>query len=359
MMRYGNGNAAGFVSPGGYDGWVRLQRACRRLPGAKWRSPALCALALLLLLPFAGPIPALAAPGWQGAGKLPAEFSAPRAALLPDGRVLAVSASAAAVYTMATDTWVTPGALPFDATGAELIVLAGGQALLAGGVVNNFATNPFAPPQQVARFDPATNSWTKRGEMQIGRSGHTMTALANGQILVVGGGVRGLSPRQPQRTANEVELYNPATEVWSKVAPLAQARLSHTATRLADGRVLVVGGRVSKIVNSEFGGYDTLAGAEIYDPSANSWQPAAPMSQARSGHTAALLHDGTVLVVGGDSGGSLTAERYDPAKGSWSAAGTLRAYWLGGVSATVLPNGAVLVAGGRSENDASVKFAQI
>ncbi|PYV20386.1 MAG: hypothetical protein DMG24_22905, partial [Acidobacteria bacterium] len=81
---------------------------------------------------------------------------------------------------------------------------------------------------------------------------------------------------------------------FATAAPMNFPRAKHTATLLADGRVLVAGG-VSRGTAS--------AAAEIYDPMANTWAATGPLMTARSGHSATLLADGTVLIAGGDSSG--------------------------------------------------------
>jgi hypothetical protein len=82
---------------------------------------------------------------------------------------------------------------------------------------------------------------------------------------------------------------------------MARARSGHTAARLSGGRVLVAGGIASGQV---------LRTAEIYDPASGTWSPAGPMATAREFHTATLLPDGRVLVAGGvnDSGFLASAE---------------------------------------------------
>ena len=85
-------------------------------------------------------------------------------------------------------------------------------------------------------------------------------------------------------------------------------RLGHTATLLRDGRVLIVGGRVH-------GGADSplLPEAELYDPVAGRWAATREMIQARSGHSATLLPDGRVLVSSGASSeDEAAAELYQP-----------------------------------------------
>jgi hypothetical protein len=126
---------------------------------------------------------------------------------------------------------------------------------------------------------------------------------------------------------------------WSQLPPLAIGRLDHTATRLLDGRVLVVGGGLE----SETA---TQASAEIFDPKTNQWSYAATMASPRQRHTATLLPDGRVLVVGGLGPGRGTAELYDPATNSWSSAGTL-VQARANHQAVLLPDGTVLVVGGR------------
>ncbi len=125
---------------------------------------------------------------------------------------------------------------------------------------------------------------------------------------------------------------------FSNTGSLATARELHTATLLPNGKVLVVGGRGSS------GG--VLASAELYDPASGSWSATGSLNTARLVHTATLLPNGKVLVAGGFNGGFLSsAELYDPASGTWSATGSLtiarRAH-----TATLLPNGKILVAGG-------------
>jgi len=110
-------------------------------------------------------------------------------------------------------------------------------------------------------------------------------------------------------------------------------------TLLADGRVLVVGG---------YGGIweatTPVATSSLYDPVSDSWSAAASMPGARAYHTATLMPNGAVLVAGGNPGGA-TAEIYDPSTNTWSSTATM-ANAYAGHTATLLPAGKVLVVGG-------------
>jgi phage baseplate assembly protein gpV len=120
----------------------------------------------------------------------------------------------------------------------------------------------------------------------------------------------------------------------------------HTATLLRDGWVLVAGG----LVNDRLDGLASAA-TELFDPDREVWVPAQAMATARWGHTATLLPDGRVLVAGSyvNSGDSLaSAELYDPASGRWAPAGTMNR-GRGGHTATLLLDGKVLVVGGGAE----------
>ena len=157
---------------------------------------------------------------------------------------------------------------------------------------------------------------------------HTATPLANGRVLFAGGiGTSNLATS---------ELFDPAGTSWLPAGNLAEARRLHTATRLPDGKVLVAGGF----------GAAALATAELYNSDTNLWTTAAPLATARQYHTATLLNNGKVLVVGGlGAAASNSCELYDPGTNTWTASGTLAvARHLH--TANLLPNGNVIITGG-------------
>ena len=125
-------------------------------------------------------------------------------------------------------------------------------------------------------------------------------------------------------------------------------RADHTATLLADGRVLVAGG---------YSPPADLATAEIYDPATGVWTPTGNLTMAREGAQAALLPNGQVLVAGGDFG-TASAELYDPATGMWTATDSLN---VGRWSFTMalLATGKVLAAAGLNGTATALASAEL
>lgn len=179
--------------------------------------------------------------------------------------------------------------------------------------------------------------WTSVAAIPQGRHYFTVSRLQDGRVLAVGGFTSaGVSA--------DARLYDPATRTWTAAAPALVARNGHTATVLPDGRVLVVGGALASRAATPT--------AEIYDPVTNTWTATGFLSESRENHTATLLANGQVLVVGGfDLSGTPTfrntAERYDPATGTWTVLATRLAHARGQHAAELLPDGqTVLLAAG-------------
>jgi hypothetical protein len=169
-----------------------------------------------------------------------------------------------------------------------------------------------------AVLDP---SWTTTATMTQKRWAHAAARLPSGRVLVMGG-----SPERPvespiaaEPAVATSELFDPATGTWAVAAPMHWPRAWHTATVLSDGRVLVVGGV------AQSASFEETPRAEIFDPATSEWTPTAEgTTQARAGHTATLLDDGRVLIVGGmnDDGYALTsgaASLFDPTVETWTA----------------------------------------
>jgi hypothetical protein len=279
---------------------------------------------------------------WSTTGSL----SSPRltgftATLLPNGKVLVVGGfaggtttlSSAEVYDPATGTWSATGSLPTKLCWHTATLLQNGKVLVAGGS-NDFNLGPTTPAAEL--YDPATGTWSPTGNLSTARQSHSATLLQNGNVLVVGGVGSG-------GYLSSAELYDPIAGTWSATEnlPIAVGN-GQTVTLLSNSQVLVAGGQNAT-------GY--LSNAELYDPVVGTWTSTGSLSMPRIFHTATPLADGTVLVAGGRTqktpgfGISASAEIYDPAAGTWFPTGSLvegRVYH----SATILPDGVVLVAGG-------------
>ena len=143
------------------------------------------------------------------------------------------------------------------------------------------------------------------------RSSHTATLLPDGTVLVAGGvgGGGGLLT---------AEIYDVSRASWMSTGDMLEDRDSHTATLLRDGRVLVAGG-FGLGPGGHVGQSGLLGSAELFDPVTGTWSATVPMVEGREHHTATLLPDGRVLVAGGHvRGGQVlaSAEAYAPMDGS-------------------------------------------
>jgi N-acetylneuraminic acid mutarotase len=235
-----------------------------------------------------------------------------------------------------------------------LVVLAiGGAALVGSGVVDP-PVPPVLPGASPAPAPRGEWSWTATGSMITPFNGPTVL-LADGRVLVAGGSdALGVS-------LASAEAYDPSTGSWTAVGSMTETRGGHTATVLPDGRVLLAGGeQCGETYWTSSPDCDQLASAELYDPRTGSWTPTGTMTERRAGHTATLLPDGTVLVSGGGSGniGLASAELYDPRTGSWTPTGTMTGA-RAGHTATLLLDGTVLVAGGGSDSRTGLSSAEL
>ena len=236
--------------------------------------------------------------------------------------------------------------------GHTATLLPDGRVLVTGGL-NRTSGNPNGTVLASAElYDPGSGTWSVTGSMSTARENHTATLLPDGKVLVVGG-FTVTSGNPNGTTLASAELYDPATGTWSATGSMSTARESHTATLLPDGKVLAVGG-YSVVTSGKPNGFTgtPLDSAELYDPASGTWTATGKM--VYGGGTATLLPDGKVLVAGGNSSSGAfggigfagdTSELYDPSKGTWTAAGKMVAA-RGRSTATLLPDGKVLVAGG-------------
>ena len=282
---------------------------------------------------------------WISTGSLNLARRLHTATLLPDGKVLVVGGytrtgvtGSAELYDPASGTWDVTGNLITSRVFHTAALLQNGKVLVTGGSTST--VYPFGHTASAELYDLQTGIWSPTGNLNGDTSWHTATLLHNGKVLVAGGW-GGTLPLK------KAELYDPETGMWSSTGNLNVARFGHTATLLSDGKVLITGG-------SDWDDFSyTLASAELYDPDSGTWSRTASLNTSRIFHTATLLPDGSVLAAGGYSpswqDGSFSAqssEHYDPASGTWNLSGQLNTARSSSHTATLLPGGRVLVAGG-------------
>jgi N-acetylneuraminic acid mutarotase len=240
----------------------------------------------------------------------------------------------------ASGTFVFTGSLNVARYNHTATLLPSGEVLVAGGEGGTAAALTWLASAEL--YDPKTRKWTLTGSMSVGRTDHTATLLANGEVLVAGG------------TDYEIncyataELYNPSTGEWTLTGSMTQPRCLHSATQLPNGEVLVSGG-VNSIYNTNT---NTVTGAEIYNPATGRWTATGSLNVSRAQAATLLIADGEVLSAGGynNTGNNAqntyltSAELYDPSTQAWTLTSSISG--TSGVPATpvLLTNGDVLVA---------------
>ena len=268
---------------------------------------------------------------WAHAASMPTPRAADMAVLLSDGRVLVAgggvglqdqTTSTALLYDPTTDRWSPTGSMttpaPYIPYSAVAVLLGNGNVLVAGVYSCPNCSSSSASYAEV--YDPVQGTWTSAAApLFTWGNPDTATLLSNGKVLVTGGSVL-------QDGLDLPELYDPVSDSWSAI-PTGEVATFALAGRIAislqNGTVLLAGG------SQCCGENPTVATAEIYDPQANTFTPAADMLAARSGAAAALLPNGKVFITGGaytflQNDGYQTdflqsSELYDPGNGSTAA----------------------------------------
>ena len=274
-------------------------------------------------------------------GRMTVPRKAHTATLLPNGKVLVAGGDSPTGSALASAELYDPNAGTFTATASMTVardfhtatLLSSGMVLIAGGGI-------LGAPASAELYDPGAGKFAATGAMTASRYSQTATLLGNGKVLIAGGG--GLYPLA------SAELYDPSAGKFTATGAMTVSRSYHTATLLGDGKVLVAGGtRVSDKQGAAFVERH-VASAELYDPTAGTFEATGTMTVPRSYHTATSLLDGEVLVAGDVVGGGyFSAELYDPTVGAFVATdnGTVQGVLQ---TATLLPGGMVLVAGGNN-----------
>lgn len=264
-------------------------------------------------------------------------FGAIRALVLSGLLGIGLIASSVVPALGSSNTWTLTGSMTTARTGHTATLLANGEVLVAGG-----GNTTILPSAEV--YNRTTGKWTATGSMTTARTDHTATLLANGEVLVTGGLSNGGSPIGTSCTST-AELYNPSTGQWTTTGSMTITRGNHTATLLPNGNVLVAGGIC-------IGGFTYPdKSAELYDPYTGTWKATGSMNVARVNTPATLLANGQVLIAGGGT----SAELYNPSTGTWKTTGSMNVS-RANLRATLLTNGDVLVFGGTGLASSASEF---
>ena len=312
--------------------------------------------------PTVSPAPTSAAGTWVDAGNLHEARNATNVALLTTGQVLVVGSDYATTWRFScgastdgsdaveigdprTGTWQKTTDLPNLRDEPAVAALPDGRALVTGGAAGE--SKGWSSFSSTYLFDPTTREWSRSGLMHTARTATAIAVLQDGRVLVAGGLFMDRTSSEPPRVLASAEIFDPRTGAWSSAGQLTRARAGASATTLADGRVLVVGG-TTRLEDDP----TAQATADIYDPKADRWSAVGRLSIARSGFVLVPLPDGGAVVAGGfaeDPGAPFTrlssVERFDPDSDTWSGTADLP-YPVAGAFGTLLADGRVLLAGG-------------
>ncbi|MFA5139788.1 MAG: kelch repeat-containing protein [Elusimicrobiota bacterium] len=302
---------------------------------------------------------------WSAAGSMAMGHSNHSATLLPNGTVLVAggfksqnstgATNYSELYFPETRSWVKTGDMISSRSFHTAVLLPDGNVMVAGG----FANGDYLNSAEI--YITTSHRWIQLDPMNTKRAQHTMTALHTGKVVVAGGvNVSGVLGDESANTRCGVEIFDPSTGDWNygtgcPPITMNSKRHSHTVTMLRDGRLLAAGGN---------DGFGEVAKAEIYDPTLYNPVTADPVVWSRTGdapyppgddmifprisHTAQLLPNGKVLLVGGfDKFGKPVeyAEAFDVDLSTWQMQGK-SFQKRGDHTCTLLADGTLVVAGG-------------
>lgn len=337
----------------GWQWWIRAQDSVGNL--SSWSDPGTFRFAPCRLSD-SRPCGTAEAPPPAGPPAQPLKMSVVRAnhtaTPLRNGKVLiaggmtsqggdAISLATAELYDPVTRTFTPTGSLRDRRTYHTATLLTDGRVLLAGGM-NAIGRAAPIPVISVEIYDPDRGTFVPFANLTAARNGHTATLLADGRVLIAGG-----IPGQGS-SMTVAEILDPATGKVMALPPMVTGRTFHTATLLQDGRVFLYGGT-------------GIPSAEFFIPAMSSFMPGPPPPSRRMNHQATMLDDGQILITGGLSGQNIQqtlTELFDPRAGVFNRGADLlfaRTYH----TATRLPDGRVLLLGGVTDTGAIVGTGEV
>jgi hypothetical protein len=314
-------------------------------------------------------VPAVDPIGFRAAGQLLQARALPSATRLPDGRVLIVGGertdyamlASVEIYDPKTDTVTAAAPLPEPRDHHTATLLPTGEVLVTGGGQGSEIGLPSGEGilATALLYNPAKDAWRATGSMKGPRAGHRAALLADGRVLVVGGGDKlgySCAAIHPNCTVAEsigtTEIYDPATETFTEVGALTYPRLAHSLDLLDDGRAVVAGGAANN---------KGLQTVELFDPATKTWSKGPPLQGQRLYHASAVV-EGALVVVGGKIANVSpisTTDVLDVGKDMWRSAASVPTPRTG-AKLVALPTGhGLLVAGDNQITNEALKDARL
>jgi hypothetical protein len=251
--------------------------------------------------------------------------------------LLGMAGHASIVMAQSAGTFTATGSMATPRAFHTATLLTNGMVLIAGG-----STDFTGPVATAELYDPDKGTFTGAGNMTSARMGRTATVLPDGKVLIAGGTV---SAGQGFVPSNGAEIYDPSTGIFSATGKMIGNHVCQQAILLNNGKVFITGGSVS-------GAEDRVPNAELYDPFTGTFTATGPYLtdthlygyNTCQGSQSALLADGRVLIVWEEGG----AEIYDPSRDAFTrTSNPITADYVDGLpTATLLMSGNLLVAGG-------------
>lgn len=305
---------------------------------------------------------------WTATGSMNVVRANHTATLLQNGKVLvvgglslpAVPASAsgwradAELFDPATGTWSSGGTMGTGRAYHTASLLVNGEVVVAGGIA---AAAGATSSTEIYTPSTASGTWRVGSPMATPRARHAAVTLVDGLTILVAGGLTSTTGNIPAAATATAEQYRVAGNTWSPAGSLHTARRDLSLTLLSvAGKVLAAGGASGTATSPMFTG-----DADLYESGASgtpgTWTALAGIGSSHSEHTATYLPAlQQVLVAGGlPVVGGVDASRFHVASSSWDYEGGMSVRRLGH-TATLLLNGHVLVVGGYDNTSANTSF---